>query len=175
MVRSLEAAVPRHLPQTAQCAEYLAMTIGFDYVRRAATFTGDCLGVVKAMGGGVRRALVATAKYAGLVLHTHRNPEQRRMVQEVRWTKAHRTASGSEGRQDARDIRANTLADELAKNAVNLHPKMGIEMESQIEFWTKRAPLVAKAVAAALRTFPPAPKGMGRPPEAGHRRPGQSP
>ncbi len=164
LVRSLEAVVPRHLPQTAQCAEYLAMTLGYEYVRRAAEFTGDCLGVVRAMGGAARRALAPAARYAGLVLHTYKNPERRRLVHTVRWTKAHRAETGREGPAELCDIRANALADGLAKEAVGLHPALGADVEASIDYAVKRAPFIVRAVAAALELFPPAPRDMERVP-----------
>ncbi len=166
MIRSLEAVVPRHLPQTAQSAEFLGMTLGFEYVRRTARFIGDCLGTVRAMAARPGRAIAAGARYAGLVLDTHRVPERRKLVEEIRWTRAHRAMTGGEGPDERRDIVANAKADELAKSAVGLHPSFGEELEAEMDFHAKRAPHVAAAVAAALELFPPAPRTGGRPPRA---------
>ncbi len=164
IIRTLAAVVPWHLPQTGQCAERLAMSLGYRYVCRAAQFIGDCIGVVRAMGGKARRAIVQGAKYAGLVLDTHRAPERRQLVHTVRWTKAHRAETGQEEEGERRDIRGNALADELAKAAVKLHPPAGVDVEAAMNFAIKRAPLVAKAVIAALQLFPPAPRNMPRVP-----------
>jgi ribonuclease HI len=163
-VRTIEATVPWDLPQTAQCAEHLAMAMGYHHVARQAAFVGDCLNVVRAMDGKSRKALAPTSRYAGLVLATHSHPEKRRLVTEVRWTKAHRTATGHEDAQESLDIRANALADNLAKSAVELHAPLGPLVDSLVQFYVKRAPLVVKAVAAALECFPPAPRGLPRVP-----------
>ncbi len=164
MVRSLEAVVPWHLPQTAQCAEYLSMALGFTYVNRCARFVGDCLGVVNAMRAKPGRAGGAQARYAGLVMDTHKVPERRRLVEEVRWVRAHRAITGKEDASERRDIKANAKADELAKSAVDMHPSLGAELLAEVDYYVKRAPHVVSAIAAALELFPPAPKSGGRPP-----------
>ncbi len=164
MVRSLEATVPWHLPQTAQAAEFLGMALGYRYVRRLATFVGDCLGAVRAMSGPSTKALAATARYAGIVMDTLRDPAQRRLVQQVRWTKAHRHQSAAVDSEDLRDINANAMVDELAKSAARLHPPLGEEIEESIAFHEKRVQHVVAAVAAAMQVFPPAPKGDKRTP-----------
>ncbi len=164
-IRTIEATVPWDLPQTAQCAENLAMAMGFDYVWRQAAFVGDCPNVVKAMNGTSRRALASTSRYAGLVLATHAHPERRRLVSEIRWTKAHRVATGNEERHEARDIKANGIADDLAKAAVKMHPPLGPLTDSLVEYYTRRAPHVVRAVVAALELFPPAPKDLPRVPK----------
>ncbi len=153
-IRTIEATVPWNLPQTAQCAENLAMAMGFDHVRRRAVFTGDCLNVIHAMNGTSRRALTPTSKYAGLVPSTHKHPERRRLVESVRRTKAHRTAIHNETTSEARDILANGHADQLAKDAVKLHPPMGPDVEAMISYYTRRAPHVITAIVAALECFP---------------------
>ncbi len=163
-IRTVEATVPWDLPQTAQCAEHLAMAMGYHYVARQACFVGDCLNVVRAMDGKSRTALAATSRYAGLVLATHSNPARRRLVGEVRWTRAHRTATGHEDAREALDIRANALADDLAKAAVKLHAPLGPHVDSLVAFYTRRAPHVVKAVAVALECFPPAPRDLPRVP-----------
>ncbi len=165
MRRSLEVAVPWELPQTAQCAEHLAMAMGFEYVARESEFVGDCLNVTKVMDGSSRKALAATSKYAGLVLATHKRPEQRRLVHTVRWTKAHRTHAAGDSREVARDITANAHADVLAKSALKMHPALGAEVEAHIDFVSKRAHHVVAAVVAALELFPPAPRDMPRLPK----------
>ncbi len=161
-IRTIEATVPWDLPQSAQCAENLAIAMGFGYVRREAEFVGDCLNVVRTMGDGSGRALKPSNRYAGLVLATHSDPARRRLVRQVRWTKAHRAATGREGEEEARDIKANALADALAKSAVSLHPPLGQHVEAMVEYYIKRAPLVVRAVAAAMDLFPPAPKALPR-------------
>ncbi len=47
----LQAAVPRHLPQTAQAAEFLGLAIAMHAIRRQAVVIGDSLNVVRAANG----------------------------------------------------------------------------------------------------------------------------
>ncbi len=89
-------------------------------------------------------------------------PEPKRLVKKVEWVKAHRTLTGVESPTARVHILGNCAADEAAKQAVSLHPKFPADLEGDIEFWSKRAPLVAKAVGAALAMFPPVHERMQR-------------
>ncbi len=157
-------AVPRHLPQTAQSAEYVAMASVYQFANRAAEAVGDCLGVVKAMGAKPHASLAARKKYGGIVLSTWAQPHQRELVRSVRWTKAHRKPTGDEPPEVLRDIAGNNAADKAANEARELHPSFGPDVKAAVAFATRRAPWVARAVSAALERFPRAPGNMQRKP-----------
>ena len=55
---------------------------------------------------------------------------------------------------EQRDHRGNEDADEAAKLARADHPRAIGEIEKQVEFYLKRAPLVAHAIAVAMAYFP---------------------
>ncbi len=161
----LQAAVPRHLPQTAQAAEFLGCAISIHSTRGPSIITGDCINVVNAANGCVRNSLAPSKAYAGLVLAMIADPDRRRQAGTIRWTKAHRSISGNESRDELRDIRGNEAADKAAKGAVELHPAIGMEATTQLQFYEKRARYVARAVVAALQLFPRAPGNMPRAPQ----------
>ncbi len=162
-IRTLQLPLPRHLPQTSQAAEYAVMSLAFDFLSGASTITGDCLNVVRKFTASARRALAPTGKYAGLVLSAFRSPDARRNSV-VRWTRAHRTITGNETDAELADLRGNAAADQAAKEANELHPPLGIDVERDVDFRTKRLPHIITAVSTALALFPPAPKGMERRP-----------
>ncbi len=85
-LKVLQAAVPRHLPQTAQAAEFLALGLVFRALRGRTEVTGDCLNVVRAANGYCREPFAPSKMYAGILLDTHADPDRRRMAGEVRWT-----------------------------------------------------------------------------------------
>ncbi len=164
-IKVLRMPIPRHMPQTSQSSEYWGMALVYNCVRRAAHVFGDCLNVVRAASGVTKDALAPQRKYAGLVLNMVADPGARKLVQAVKWTKAHRTATGSECRDTARDIRGNAVADIAAREAAKLHPSFGAEAEADIAYYERRAPLVVAAVTAALELFPKAERGMARLPK----------
>ncbi len=161
-LKILRAAVPRHLPQTAQAAEFLAYGLVVGALRGQTTITGDCLNVINAANGHARNVLAHTKTYAGILLSTIAIPERRRLAGHVRWTRAHQKAKGDEPPDVLRDIKGNDAADAAAKEAVGNHPSLGTEAESQLKYFENRAPHVVRAVVAALRLFPRAPGNMVR-------------
>ncbi len=163
-LKTLQIPVPRHLPQTSQAAEYLGMAVAYKYATGASELIGDCVNVVRAFTGPARKALAPTRKYAGIVLSAMADPAKRRCVS-VRWTKAHRAADGDEAPSEAADIRGNAAADEAAKLAAALHPRPDATVMADVDFYSKRAPLVVKAVSTAMACFPKAPTGMARAPK----------
>ena len=58
----------------------------------------------------------------------------------------------------------NDRAGAQAKEGRFLHPPVPIELRSQLDFYFKRAPLVAKAVGTTLSLFQPMSGNMGRVP-----------
>ncbi len=98
------------------------------------------------------------------MLATWAHPHQRELVQSVRWTKAHRKPTGDEPPEVLRDITGNNAADKAANEARDLHPPLGPDVKAAVAFASRRAPLVARAVSAALELFPRAPGDMQRKP-----------
>ncbi len=162
VVKKALAAVPDYMPQTAQAAEHLGMALAYRYVEGPSNLIGDCLGVVKALNATMASMLAKGRRYAGLMADTLRDPGRRRLVQSVRWVKAHRTHVEGMSEQEAMDVAGNNAADAAAKEAVKLHPRPGDEATRSIDFYEPRAWLVARAVAAALPMFPPATGSMNR-------------
>ncbi len=162
-IKTLQIPVPRHLPQTSQAAEYLGMAVAFKYAQGAAELIGDCVNVVRAFTEPARRALAPTRKYAGIVLSALTDPAKRRRVT-VRWTKAHRVAGDGDTPSDAADIQGNAAADEAAKKAAALHPPTDAAVAADVDFYSRRAPLVIRAVTTAMEYFPRNPTGMARAP-----------
>ncbi len=160
-IKTMQLTVPRHLPQTSQAAENLVMGVAFSAIRGTAEVIGDCLSVVRSYATSAMRALRPTQKYAGIRLAAYRDPEVYRMTT-VRWTKAHKTLSGNETAEEERDVRGNAAADEAAKAALKLHPPLGADIAADVEFYTKRAPHVFRAVTAAMECFARAPLDMPR-------------
>ncbi len=161
-VKVLQAAVPRHLPQTAQAAEFLCLGIAFRALRAKTDVIGDCLNVVKAANSVGRDPFAASKIYAGILLDTHADPGRRRLAGEVRWTRAHQKVVGNESDEALRDIRGNDSADQEAKEALGEHPPLGVLAESQALYYEKRIAHVVKAVTTALALFPRASGRMTR-------------
>ncbi len=160
---TMHLAVLGHHPQTSQAAEHLVMGVAYDSIRGAAEIVGDCLNVVRAYVGSAARALRPTQKYEDIVLNSFRNLTARKQTTVI-WTKAHKTLTGNESAEEERDVRGNAAADEAAKAALHLHPPLGIDITADVEFYTKRAPHIVRAVAAAMGHFPRAPTDMPRVP-----------
>ncbi len=161
-IKVLQMAVPHHMPQTSQASEYWGMALLHRAVGRPTDACGDCLNVTRAASGEAKNALSPQRKYAGLVLGMHADPDKRRLIRSIRWVKAHRTATGREEEDDARDLRGNAAADAAAREAVSLHPPLGSEVEAEVAYRERRAPLVVAAVTAAMELFPKADRGMAR-------------
>ncbi len=163
-MKILQAAVPRHLPQTAQAAEFMGLGIVFKALRARTSVVGDCLNVVRAANGLARNALAQGHMYAGLTLSTYEQPERRRWAGEIAWTRAHRKPTGRESADELRDMKGNEAADAAAKDALLAHPALGTNVESQVIFYERRVRHVVDAVVAALQLFPRAPGNMPRAP-----------
>ncbi len=162
-VKTIQLPVPRGLPQTSQAAENLVLAVACSFARGPAQMIGDCMSVVRMFAAPAARALAPARKYAGLMLTTFADPARRRSIA-VRWVKAHRSAESAESPEDAADIRGNTAADEAAKEAVEIHPRIDATTAADIEYYTKRAPHVVTAVTTAMALFPKAATGMARAP-----------
>ena len=103
------------------------------------------------------------------MLHTIRDPQQLRMVKDVRWVKAHRNLQEAASPEEAWLIKANDLADDAAKRAVGLHPQQDLASAAWADFYTRRFPHAVKATAIALAMFPPAAGNLKRHPPAQSR------
>ncbi len=162
--KTLQIAVPRHLPQTAQAAEFLGLGIAIRALRRGAIIIGDCLNVVNAANGVGRNAMAPTRMYAGILMEMLADPDKRRMAGTILWTKAHRDARDDDPPEVRRDIAGNAAADKAAKEAIGGHPQIGPDAQAQLAFCEGRVQHVVRAVIAALELFPRAPGNMARAP-----------
>ncbi len=154
VVRSITMALPRHLPQTSQASEHVGVALARQVIEKVSTISSDCLNVVKAVNAPAHQALGAGKVYAGIILDAWSNPQNLKRVQEVRWVKAHRTEDGQEDDDTMRDIKGNRAADKLAGEAVKEHPQPGVDARAALDYYSRRAPYVAAAVAVALQMFP---------------------
>ncbi len=162
-IKTLQLAVPGHLPQTSQAAENFIMAVAFGALRGAAELVGDCYSVVRSFAASAARALTPSRKYAGLVLASYAHLDARRMTA-LRWTRAHRTLTGNESAEEKVDIAGNAAADKAAKEALALHPPLGNDAQAEVDYYARRAPHVVAAVTAAMQFFPRAKVGMQRAP-----------
>ncbi len=161
----LRVPVPRHLPQTAQAAEFLGLGLAVDKLVGDTIITGDCLNVVRAANGAGRDPLGHNKVYAGIVMAMFAQPDKKRWAGTVQWTKAHRVVTGREPPDVLRDIKGNAAADAAAKSAVALHPALGALAESQLAYYGQRIEHVVQATLTALQFFPRAPGNMPRAPK----------
>ncbi len=160
-LKTLQLAVPGHLPQTSQSAENFIMAVAYGGITGAAELIGDCYSVVRAFASSAAKALAPSRKYAGLVLESFRDPATRRQVT-LRWTRAHRTLRGDESPEEKADIEGNAAADVAAKEALKLHPPLGADIQASVAYYEQRAPHVVAAVTAAMQLFPRAQIGLQR-------------
>ncbi len=156
LVSAFSFPLPRLFPQTSQASEYVMVAQARRMLTRRGIIHSDCLNVVKAATGSLRRALAPSRLYAGVNLDKAQMLEQDRLVQDVVWVKSHRAARGTEDEATLRDIKGNAEADRLAKAAVKAHDAPTALQRANLDFFARRAPLVAKAVATALAAFPSA-------------------
>ncbi len=152
--RAIYLPVPRHLPQSSQAGEYVGVAVARRKAARAADVKCDCANVVKAAQAPAKIALAPTKAYAGLVLDRYTRCDEASSNTTVTWVKAHRTECEGDDAATRRDIRGNAAADALAGEAVGLHPQPTAEQKAELEFCTRRAPLIARAIGAALALFP---------------------
>ena len=76
-------------------------------------------------------------------------------MKEVKWMPSHRRLSADATAEERRDHAGNEFADEAAKGAVARHPDSCAEAQAEINYYLKRAKLVARAIAVAMALWPP--------------------
>ncbi len=155
-VRAIYLPVPRHLPQTSQAGEHVGVGVARRMSARPADIKCDCSNVVRAANANPRAALAPARLYAGVILDKYTRHDDASNGTTVSWVKAHRAEREGEDAATLRDIRGNAIADELAGEAVGLHPQPTVDQQADLDFYSKRAPLVARAIGAALALFPAA-------------------
>ncbi len=155
-VRAIYLPIPRHLPQTSQSGEFVGVAVARRQAARAADVKCDCANVVRAANAPLRAALGPGRMYAGIVLDRYTRSDEVANATTVSWVKAHRAEKDGDDADTRRDIRGNALADALAGEAVLLHPQPSAAQRANLEFFARRAPLVARAVGTALALFPAA-------------------
>jgi len=167
-VAELRGIVPRHLPQTSQAAEYLAVGNSLGHLRREATYYEDCL--------GVHRNVVALMQnhdhwrgkgcYHAVLRGLARNRRLHLLSRFVK-VKAHVDADSCSDDAERFLATGNDLADKGAKAAVALHPGIPEECRQQASRAVKVARGVLKLAAVLLRQWPKAEKleKAARPPD----------
>ncbi len=155
LVKGFTFPLPRAFPQSSQASEFVMVAQARRLLTRKGIIHSDCLNVVRAAAGPLRRALAPARTYAGVNLDKLQMAEHDKLVEEVVWVKSHRTIYGTEGVGELRDIRGNAEADRLAKAAVKAHDQPTALQRANLEYYVRRAPHVAKAIATALAAFPP--------------------
>ncbi len=153
--RAFHVPLPRLFPQTSQASEYVMLAQARRLLGRSATIFSDCLNVVRAAKSPMRLALSPSKLYAGINVEKWQMVDNDKLVEQVLWIKAHRTLIGNENAEDTRNVRGNAEADRLAKAAISAHPQPTASQRANLDFYVRRAPHVARAVATALATFPP--------------------
>ncbi len=116
----------------------------------------DCANVVRLTNAPMRLALSPGKKYSGLVLDRYTRLGEEAAETEVSWVKAHRKEDGQYDDATRRDVRANAAADALAGEAVGMHPQPTAEQQASLDYYLRRAPMVARAIGVALAMFQPA-------------------
>ena len=76
-------------------------------------------------------------------------------MKEVKWMPSHRQLHADATAEERRDHAGNDLADEAAKGAVARHPDTCAKGQAEINYYLKRAKLVARAIAVAMALWPP--------------------
>jgi hypothetical protein len=156
-IRAIYLPVPKHLPQTSQAGEYVGVATARRMAVRRAHVHCDCENVVRTANAPAKAALSAAKTYAGIALDKYTRMGDAAVAgTEVSWVKAHRAAHDGMSEVERRDVKGNAAADKLAGEAVLLHPQPTYDQKQQLEFYLRRAPLVARAVGTALAMFPPA-------------------
>ncbi len=156
LIRAFTFPLPRAFPQTSQASEFVMLAQARRMLEGAAVVYSDCLNVVTAASLTARRALAPGKLYAGINLDRWQVADGDKLISSVKWVKSHRALGDHDDEETARDIRANAEADRLAKQAVADHRPPSALQKATLDFFAKRAPHVAKAIAVALSTFPPA-------------------
>ncbi len=154
--RGIYMPAPRHLPQSSQSGEHVGLALARRSAVRPADIGSDCLNVVRAATAPARLALAPTKSYAGIVMDQFTRADEVSKGTTVRWVRAHRADNESVDDATRRDIRGNAAADKLAGEAVSLHPQPTHDQRVSLEYYMKRAPLIARALGTALAMFPAA-------------------
>ncbi len=155
-VRAVYMPVPSSLPQTSQAGEHLGVALSRRMAARPAHVRCDCANVVKAANAPAAKALGPGRMYAGLLMDQYSRADAVSRGTKVGWVKAHRAEAEGMDAATLRDVRGNAAADALAGEAVGLHPQPTAGQRAELEFFLKRAPLIARAVGVALAMFPSA-------------------
>ncbi len=156
MKRAVTMPIPKGLPQTSQASEFVALGTIRQLLEKRTNIRADCMNVVKTANAAASKALAANRVYAGIALDAWARPHLSGLVDDIKWVPSHRKETGMEDAETKRDIRGNAEADKYAGNAIADHPQPSAAQKASLDFYCKRAPLVCKALAAALPLFPAA-------------------
>ncbi len=165
MLAKCTVPLPRHFRQTPQAAEHVGFAVNVRLLGRRTVVHQDCRAVVNAANDQLRSALAPRRKYAGITMDA-RTHDNFRMVDEVKWVKAHCKIRDDMTLEEKVNVWGNEAADAAAKEAVGRHPQRDREQEALLKYYDVRAPLIVRAVGTALSLFPPVSERMTRSPSS---------
>ncbi len=154
------------LPQTSQSAEFAAFAGVPQVIDDVSVVHGDCKGVLDLAARDVSSRFDGRRKYAGVLLSMQKSPAGLARIAKTVKVKAHQKVDDIIDEQQRRQAIGNNLADAAAKEARARHPQPSKEVQSLIDYWEKRAPLVVQAVATAMPMFSPLGGKLRRRPKA---------
>ena len=93
------------------------------------------------------------------MLDTIADPARREQMHEVAWMPSHKSLAREASTEERRDHAGNELADAAAKGGRERRPYNGAEAQRGINFYTRRAKLIAKAIAVAMAMWPQRQRG----------------
>ncbi len=155
VVKIIRAVVPDTLPQTPQAAEFVGFAIAHRFMEGPCRIHSDCKNVVDAAAAGISRQLDPRRTYAGILRDTLKNRHKQHYLEGILKVKAHQRIEAMDEGDAKRHAKGNQLADDHAKQAVDMHPQPDDQQRRDGEYWSARAHIVARTVAKAMATFPP--------------------
>jgi len=151
----------RHLPQTAQAAEYLSATAAVQLMKRPTKLVGDCLGVVKAAA-----ALKDEGRLTGLhsgILSDATRPGRMDNLTEMCWMPSHRAVQDGATDYERFLHDGNEVVDEAAGDRRHeVEEEIGAKVLEEEANLCRKATNVLKAAGEVLALWPALPRAMER-------------
>ena len=157
------------LPQTPQCAEWVAWAVAHQVATESAVVYSDCSGVTRAHGAALRVALRPTALFAGIVRSTMSDPGRTSITSCVK-VKAHLFVQEGMPAQLVSHIINNERADRFAKLGARMHPQPSQELAEAWQQELDDTQVFAKLLLALWPLWPKPIKAERLPVAEGARR-----
>ena len=146
------------LPQTSQCAEWVAWAVAHQVARRQTRIWSDCLNVVKGHQKPLHTLLSPNHIYGGVVRGTL-SDEGSKWVEGCWKVKAHALGKVHKSLEDKHKAQANDWADSFAKLGARLHPSSSTDEARELLVDFADVEKVGKLVVALWGLWPQLPKG----------------